>query len=80
VQYHVEVFTADKPGAGTDAKVYVQLFGARGDTGKRMLLKSLEEGDKFEAGKVGSFPFHVLNANVIGCDFSSIASKLKLLI
>ena len=52
ISYQVEVFTAHQPGAGTHAHVYLQMFGERGDSGKRLLLKSLEEGNKFESGKV----------------------------
>ena len=50
--YYVEVHTADAGGAGTDANVYLQLFGARGDTGKRKLLVSETDGNKFEKGEV----------------------------
>ena len=39
-KYCVEVHTGDKSGAGTDANVYLEITGARGDTGERKLLKS----------------------------------------
>ena len=32
--YHVYVHTSDKMGAGTDANVYILLFGEEDDTGK----------------------------------------------
>ena len=50
--YYVEVYTGDAGGAGTDANVHLQLFGRRGDTGKRRLLHSETEGNKFEKGEV----------------------------
>ena len=37
---------------GVDANVHLQLFGRRGDTGKRRLLHSETEGNKFEKGEV----------------------------
>ena len=51
-RYVVEVYTGDKSGAGTDANVYLQIIGKRGDTGIRKLLRSREPGKKFECGKV----------------------------
>ena len=50
--YYVEVHTADEGGAGTDANVYLQINGARGDTGRRKLLVSETDGNKFEKGEV----------------------------
>jgi len=32
--YHVYVYTSDKMGAGTNANVYIVLFGELDDTGK----------------------------------------------
>lgn len=51
-QYHVEVYTGDRDNAGTDAAVYLQIFGERGDTGIRQLLQPKHPGDKFESGRV----------------------------
>ena len=51
-EYYVEVFTGDKFGAGTDANVYLQLFGERGDTGKRHLHGTKTDGKMFESGMV----------------------------
>ncbi len=50
--YTVEVYTGDQPGSDTDAQVYLEITGDRGDTGCRKLLKSLSDGDKFDSGKV----------------------------
>ena len=36
-QYKVTVYTGDKRGAGTDADVFVTLFGEGGDSGERKL-------------------------------------------
>ena len=52
VVYEVEVVTGKKWGGGTDAKVYLTLFGEHGDSGKRVLRQSKEGGDLFESGKV----------------------------
>lgn len=51
-KYYVEVDTGESIGSGTDANVYLTLFGDQGDSGKRVLKNSLEGGDKFESGKV----------------------------
>lgn len=55
VNYKVEVHTADKRGAGTDADVFVNLFGELGDTGERWLRKSETHRNKFERGNVDVF-------------------------
>ena len=36
--YVIEVYTGDKPGAGTDAHVFVTLFGKRGQAPKTQLV------------------------------------------
>ena len=51
-RYNVAVMTGDKFGAGTNANVYMTLFGEKGDSGKRGLRLSLEDQNKFESGKV----------------------------
>ena len=58
--YTVSVYTGDPEGyeskyPGTDANVYLRLYGEKGDTGKRALLKSSEHRDKFEKDKVDIF-------------------------
>jgi hypothetical protein len=52
IRYHVEVYTANEPGADTDANVYLTLFGGLGDTGKRLLQDS-NKPDKFQQGQAG---------------------------
>lgn len=46
------MYTKEESGAGTDSNVYLEICGSRGDTGKRKLLVSETEGNKFEAGMV----------------------------
>ncbi|XP_074659812.1 lipoxygenase homology domain-containing protein 1-like [Tubulanus polymorphus] len=53
--YEVEVYTGDKKHAGTDAHVFLNLFGEQGDTGERPLKHSLENQNKFERGKTDKF-------------------------
>ena len=51
-RYKVAVMTGDKFGAGTDASVFITLYGEKGDSGKRGLRKNVEDQNKFESGKV----------------------------
>ena len=51
-QYEVSVFTGDKSKSGTDANVYLQIFGECGDTGYRRLMASKTHTNKFEQGNV----------------------------
>ena len=51
--YEVAVFTGGKSGAGTDANVFLEIFGERGDTGERKLKASKNKEQKmFESGQV----------------------------
>jgi len=52
MQYVVTVYTGDRSGGGTDANVFVNLFGEQGDTGDRMLKRSKNNKNKFERGRV----------------------------
>ncbi|XP_042603774.1 lipoxygenase homology domain-containing protein 1-like [Cyprinus carpio] len=52
--YEVHVFTGDMLGAGTDAGVYINIYGEMGDTGERKLRKS-NHLNKFERGQEDVF-------------------------
>uniref|UniRef100_H2ZAW6 PLAT domain-containing protein n=1 Tax=Ciona savignyi TaxID=51511 RepID=H2ZAW6_CIOSA len=61
-QYKVHVFTGDVFRGGTDANVFITIFGENGDTGERKLLKSETNTDKFERGKVNKkFLFKIIS-------------------
>ena len=51
--FHVNVTTCDERSAGTDANVYITLYGENGDTGKHFLKSSKTHRDKFWAWKYG---------------------------
>ncbi|CAM2710921.1 unnamed protein product [Rotaria socialis] len=55
VKYTVDVYTADKRNAGTDANVFINIFGECGDTGERPLEYSARKGNKFERNQMDSF-------------------------
>ena len=48
-RYVVTTYTGDRFGAGTDARVFVKLFGTKGDTGEKELESSGR--DNFERGQ-----------------------------
>ena len=52
VRYRVTVCTGELEGAGTDANVYLCLFGDVGDTGERLLYNCRNNTDLFEKGNV----------------------------
>ncbi len=54
IEYTVEVQTGTKMGAGTDANVFLNIFGDYGDTGDRLLEKS-NNRNKFERGQTDLF-------------------------
>ncbi|CAI9730794.1 homology domain-containing 1-like isoform X1 [Octopus vulgaris] len=55
VHYIVVVYTGDVAEAGTDANVFVNIFGKLGDTGQRYLEESRSNQTKFERGQVDEF-------------------------
>lgn len=50
--YQVFVHTGDKRGAGTNANIFLNIFGELGDTGDRPLEKSKSNRNKFERNQV----------------------------
>ena len=50
--YQVFVHTGDKRGAGTNANIFLNIFGELGDTGDRPLVESKSKRDKFERNQV----------------------------
>lgn len=51
-RYRVTVCTGELEGAGTDANVYLCLYGDAGDTGERLLFNCRNNTDLFEKGNV----------------------------
>lgn len=47
--------TGKERSAGTDANVYMRLYGSRGDTGSLKLMASENNRNKFEAGRIDLF-------------------------
>ncbi|KPP63401.1 lipoxygenase-like domain-containing protein 1-like, partial [Scleropages formosus] len=54
--YIIQVKTSDIAGAGTDANVFLIIFGENGDTGK-MALKECNKTNKFERKQTDTFRF-----------------------
>ena len=52
VKYTVEVHTGDKRNAGTDANVFINIFGDLGDTGERSLERSETNKNSFERAQI----------------------------
>ena len=52
--YTIKVHTGDKFGAGTDANVYITLYGAFGNSGEHHLSQS-EHSQKFERDQTDTF-------------------------
>uniref|UniRef100_G3NTG3 Lipoxygenase homology PLAT domains 1b n=1 Tax=Gasterosteus aculeatus aculeatus TaxID=481459 RepID=G3NTG3_GASAC len=59
--YSVSVRTGDMYGAGTDANVFLTIYGDLGDTGERKLAKSEKNKNKFERGAVDTFTIEAVD-------------------
>uniref|UniRef100_A0A8C5BBE6 Lipoxygenase homology domains 1b n=1 Tax=Gadus morhua TaxID=8049 RepID=A0A8C5BBE6_GADMO len=60
-EYKVSVRTGDMYGAGTDANVFLTIYGDLGDTGERKLSKSEGNSNKFERGEVDRFTIEAVD-------------------
>ncbi|KAM9102483.1 lipoxygenase homology domain-containing protein 1 [Sarcophilus harrisii] len=65
ILYSVQIFTGNIPGAGTDAKVFITIYGDLGDTGERYLGKSENRTNKFEKGTADTFIIEAADLGVI---------------
>ncbi|XP_047236335.1 lipoxygenase homology domain-containing protein 1 isoform X3 [Girardinichthys multiradiatus] len=59
--YNVSVRTGDRYGAGTDANVFLTIYGDLGDTGERKLAKSENNKNMFERGEVDRFTIEAVD-------------------
>ena len=62
VDYKVKVITGDRWGAGTDANVYITVYGNKGDSGKRLLSNT---GNCFERKQEDNFGFSAVDLGEI---------------
>lgn len=62
MKYKIQVKTGDIRGAGTDANVFLQLFGVNGDTGECKLESS---GNNFERSKTDLFGIEAVDLGEI---------------
>ena len=53
--------TGDIRGAGTDANVFVRIFGETGDTGKLQLRQADNTKDKWERGRTDMFTLEAMD-------------------
>ncbi|XP_055489425.1 lipoxygenase homology domain-containing protein 1-like [Leucoraja erinacea] len=63
--YYVHVFTGDKPEADTDDDVFINIFGERGDTGKRKLHKSQNSQIKFQKEQIDTFILEAVSVGIL---------------
>ena len=59
--YHIDVKTGDVRGAGTDANVFIQLFGELGDTGRLQLRQSQNIKNKWERARTDQFTIEAMD-------------------
>uniref|UniRef100_A0A8C6JNJ0 Uncharacterized protein n=1 Tax=Melopsittacus undulatus TaxID=13146 RepID=A0A8C6JNJ0_MELUD len=62
---NISVFTGDIYGAGTDANVFLNMYGDLGDTGERKLSKSETNFNKFERGQEDTFTIQAVDLGIL---------------
>ncbi|XP_074992847.1 lipoxygenase homology domain-containing protein 1-like [Calonectris borealis] len=63
--YKISVFTGDIYSAGTDANVFLNIYGDLGDTGERKLSKSETNFNKFERGQEDTFTIQAVDLGIL---------------
>ncbi|OCT76820.1 hypothetical protein XELAEV_18032023mg [Xenopus laevis] len=66
LDYEIHVYTGAITNAGTKSNVYINLFGKRGDSGKRKLHKSLNQKVRFQKGQVDIFCIQAISLGTLG--------------
>ncbi|XP_058959077.2 uncharacterized protein [Pocillopora verrucosa] len=61
--YQVKVTTGVQEGAGTDANVYLTVYGTKGETMEKKLINTFE--NNFEKGKVDNFQLNLMDVGEI---------------
>lgn len=64
----MKVYTGKTSGAGTDANVFINLYGEKHDSGERQLKDSADNMNKFETGSVSNDVFFNFLLKNIYCD------------
>uniref|UniRef100_U3K2M7 Lipoxygenase homology PLAT domains 1 n=1 Tax=Ficedula albicollis TaxID=59894 RepID=U3K2M7_FICAL len=66
VSYHISVKTGDIPGASSDSRVFIKLYGEKADSSKEPLLVSDNDlGNYFERGRVDEFTLDMMDIGKI---------------
>lgn len=60
IKYRVTICTGNVSGSGTDASVFLNVFGDLGDTGERLMFMSKNNVNKFEKGNVSEYSYSFL--------------------
>lgn len=76
-KYEAEVHTGNVSGAGTDANVFINIFGDLGDTGERPLKRPIKKKNPFERKSIDTFHLEAIDLKdirkiIIGHDNSGL--------
>ena len=74
--YEIHVKTGDISKAGTDAIVYLVMYGSKGQTGELILRESKTNKNKFERGKTDIFDIEASNIGQVGLQINLLYSTL----
>ncbi len=69
VPYEIKVYTSKKSGAGTDANVFIEIYGQDKSTGQVMLCGKTDRKGKFQTGSIDTF---VLELEDVGEEIEKI--------
>jgi hypothetical protein len=69
VPYEIKVYTSKKSGAGTDANVFIEIYGLDKSTGQVNLCGKTDRKGKFQTGSVDTF---VLELEDVGEEIEKI--------
>lgn len=80
VSYHISVKTGDIPGASSDSKVFIKLYGEKADSSKEPLLVSDNDlGNYFERGRVDEFTLDTMDIGKVRINCRWLCTSCKCL-
>ena len=67
ILYNSTFETGDVPFAGTDATVFLQMFGTKGSTDKIEFPQDDNKGTRFEKGRTDKFAVETIDIGEVSC-------------
>ena len=80
VKYNIKLVLGEVKGSGTDGNVYIQLFGAKGNTAKIQLRQAEDVTNRFETDQEYKFVVTTSDIGKVHCTFNHAVVFMQFLV